>query len=112
MSITSRPIALIGLPGSGKSTVGRLVAGRLGTTWVDLDDRIVSETGVSIAELFDRDGEPAFRRREAEALDVALDSRAGVISCGGGIVMVTSARRRLADECRAVWLEVTPEQAM
>lgn len=111
MSIDTRPIALIGLPGSGKSTVGRLVASRLECGWVDLDERIESEAGASIPELFDRHGEPEFRRREAEALDAVLASRPGVISCGGGIATTPSARRRLADECRAVWLEVTPDQA-
>jgi shikimate kinase len=108
---TSSPIALIGLMGAGKSEVARRLAVRLGGAAIDLDARIEAESGRSISEWFEQGGEPAFRVREREALERALDGAPAVIACGGGIVLDEAARALLATRCRAVWLEVSPAEA-
>jgi shikimate kinase len=107
----SRPIALIGLMGSGKSSVARELGERLGTSVADLDALIESEEGRPIARLFEQEGEPWFRWREGVALDRVLAAGAGVIACGGGIVLAPEHRRRLRDACFTVWLVVAPAEA-
>ena len=79
-------IVLIGMPGCGKTTVGRALAGKLGRTFVDLDEEIVRRAGMSIPEIFAREGEAGFRERES-ALVREFGARTGlVISTGGGVV--------------------------
>ena len=106
-----RPIALVGLMGAGKSVVARMLGEKLGVAVADLDAMLEAEAGCSVAELFERDGEPAFRRRETRLLDQALAAGANVVACGGGIVLSPAARGVLRQRCRTVWLEVTPEEA-
>lgn len=79
-----RHLILVGLPGSGKSTVGHLVAQLLPTDFTDLDDEVVREAGRSIAELFARAGEAAFRRLERAAMERALAGPPRVIAAGAG----------------------------
>jgi shikimate kinase len=97
--------------GAGKSAVARVLGERLGAAVADLDAMLEAEEGCSIAALFERDGEPAFRRREARLLEQALAAGADVVACGGGIVLSPAARGVLRERCRTVWLEVTPEEA-
>jgi shikimate kinase len=78
------PIFLVGFMGSGKTTIGQILARRLGWSFADLDDLIVRRAGVPIREIFSREGEPAFRRREADALREAAAGRRVVIATGGG----------------------------
>lgn len=78
---------LIGPPGSGKSTVGRLLAQRLNTDFRDTDSDVAEHAGKSIAEIFVEDGEPIFRQMEAAAVSKALREHAGVLALGGGAVM-------------------------
>ena len=111
MASSARPIALVGLPGAGKSGVARAIAARLSAVAVDLDAWIEREAGHSIATLFARDGEDAFREREAAALEQALSESAAVIACGGGIVTRAAVRRRLRQRCRVAWLEVSAATA-
>ena len=106
-----RPIALVGLMGAGKSAVARALGERLGAAVADLDAMVEAERGCSVAELFEREGEPAFRRLEGRILDQALAAGAGVIACGGGIVLDPAHRSALAARCRVVWLEVSPAAA-
>ncbi len=105
MSSVSR-IALVGLPGSGKTTVAPLLAARLGWAVVDLDDEIRATSGRSPAEILEGDGEAAFRELEFAALD-AVTNRPGpmVIACGGGLIGVPAARALLLDRCVVVWLD-------
>ncbi len=79
-----RPIVLIGFMATGKTTVGRIMARRLGRTFVDLDRAIEQVAGVSVAEIFRTQGEPAFRRHEAEALERSLGLAGTIVACGGG----------------------------
>jgi shikimate kinase len=107
----SRPIALIGLMGAGKSAVARELGERLGVSVADLDGMIEAVEGCSVAELFERAGEAWFRRREGELLADALASGVRVVACGGGVVLDAERRRLLRERCRVVWLEVSPDEA-
>jgi len=107
----TRPIALIGLMGAGKSAVARVLGERLGVSVADLDGMIEAIEGASVAELFERAGEAWFRRREGELLADALRSGVRVVACGGGVVLDAAQRRLLRERCRVVWLEVPPDEA-
>ncbi|WP_179957010.1 shikimate kinase [Amycolatopsis anabasis] len=87
---------IVGPPGSGKSTVGRLLAERLGVTFRDTDDDIVARAGKSISDIFTTDGEPAFRALEEETIATALAEHDGVLALGGGAVLARGTRERLA----------------
>jgi shikimate kinase len=108
---SARSIALIGLPGSGKSTVGRFLAARLQWPFADVDAAIESEAGLTVAEIFERDGEPAFRRLESEALIRLCAGPASVVACGGGIVLNAGNRELLKRRLHTVWLRVEPGEA-
>jgi shikimate kinase len=91
-----RPIlVLVGPPGAGKSTIGRLVAERLGVVFRDTDDYIETTTGKSIPDIFFDDGEVAFREHERAAVKAALTEHTGVLSLGGGAVLDAGTRERL-----------------
>jgi len=106
-----RPLALVGLMGAGKSAVARVLGERLGVAVADLDAFIEAAEGCPIGQLFEREGEAYFRRREGEVLRQALDVGARVIACGGGVVLDPVHRALLSDRCRVVWLEVSPAEA-
>src|ERR1039458_10313852 len=82
----SRRIVLTGFMGSGKTTVGPLVASRLGWSFVDVDDAIEAEAGTTIAELFARHGEQAFRERERAAIARLAAGDGLVLALGGGAI--------------------------
>jgi shikimate kinase len=93
----TRPVAvLIGPPGAGKTTVGTLLAARLGVPFRDSDDDIEESAGKPIPDIFIQDGEPAFRALEAAAVAAALTSYGGVLALGGGAVLNEQTRARLA----------------
>lgn len=102
-------IVLIGAPGAGKSSVGRLLAARLDTTFVDVDNRIEQVIGKPIAEIFADEGEAYFRGLE-ESATLELIEGDGVVSLGGGAVMNPRIREALAGH-DVVWLEVSISQA-
>jgi shikimate kinase len=108
-------IILIGLPGSGKSTVGRQLARRLSTHFVDSDQLIEQRLGCSIREYFEREGEGAFRDVEQEILqeilsaDTASPGQLQVLSTGGGSVLREANRLLLRGSGRVVYLRATPE---
>ncbi|HEX6196992.1 MAG TPA: shikimate kinase [Jiangellaceae bacterium] len=91
-------VVLVGPPGSGKSTVGRLVADKLGVPFRDTDVDVENRAGKPITEIFVDDGEPAFREMEREAVATALVEHTGVLALGGGAVMDAPTRDRLAGE--------------
>lgn len=106
-----RPLALIGLMGSGKSAVARVLGERWGVSVADLDGMIEAIEGCTVAELFERAGEAWFRRRESELLAEALKSGVRIVACGGGIVLDPVQRALLRERCEVVWLEVEPTEA-
>jgi shikimate kinase len=87
---------VVGPPGSGKSTVGPLLAEALGVAFRDTDDDIVERAGRAISDIFADDGEPAFRALEAQAVATALDEHDGVLSLGGGAPLTPETRALLA----------------
>lgn len=101
----TRAIALIGLPGAGKSTVGPLLAAALGQEFIDVDVVIVQEQGTPIADIFIEKGEPYFRALEEEAT-VRLLNEGGVVALGGGGPMNANIRDTLAEH-DVVLLEVS-----
>ncbi|WP_134773519.1 shikimate kinase [Ornithinimicrobium flavum] len=105
----SRPRAvLVGPPGAGKTTVGGLLAERLGLTLHDTDRAVESATGRSISDIFVQDGEEAFRRLEREEVLRALREETGVVALGGGAVMQEAVARALREEGHTVvFLDVT-----
>ena len=97
--------------GAGKSAVARVLASRLGGAAADLDALVEARAEASVAELFSREGEAGFRRRESQALADAIESGAAVVATGGGVVLDPANRVLLEARCQVVWLEVTPEEA-
>ena len=98
-------IVLVGPMGSGKSTVGRALARRLGVPHIDTDDRVVETAGRSIPEIFESEGEERFRALESAALSSAMAIPA-VISTGGGVVVSEANRTLLMDaDAMVVWLD-------
>lgn len=95
--MSDRPVVLTGFMGSGKTSVGRVLAGTLGWPLVDLDAAIVAKAGRSINDIFARDGEPFFRALESECLEEELRRGKRVIACGGGVV-ISGENRRLMRE--------------
>ena len=85
--MTGRQILLIGMPGSGKTTIGRGLAKSLGVSFYDLDEELVNQEGLSIREIFARQGEEAFRELESAILMTALKGEPSVIATGGGVIM-------------------------
>lgn len=102
-------ISLIGMPGSGKSTVGRQLARRLGLPLFDTDAEIERQAGCPIRELFERDGEGPFRDLEAAMLGRLVDGQRGILSTGGGIVLRPSSRQLLRDRTVCIYLRSNPE---
>ncbi len=101
-------VVLIGLMGSGKSSIGRRLATRLELPLIDLDEYIVKETGLGIPEIFSRHGECEFRRLEHKALSKAIRRRA-VIATGGGVVLSAENRVLLKQHPPVIWLKAEPE---
>ncbi|MBR4205413.1 MAG: shikimate kinase [Clostridia bacterium] len=104
VSLVKRNIALIGMPGAGKSTLGRALARQLGRDFVDLDDEIVKAAGKPIPEIFAEDGEPAFRDLESACLAQISARSSLVIATGGGAVIRAENRRLLRQNSTAVLL--------
>lgn len=103
-------VGLVGLPGSGKSTVGRHLARRLDLPFHDSDHVIEQRIGCSIRDFFSREGEPAFRDVEESVIAELTRSGGGVIATGGGVVMREANRRQLRSAGNVIYLRSTPEE--
>jgi shikimate kinase len=97
-------VILVGFMGAGKSVCGRLLAHRLGRCFVETDDLIVARTGRSIPEIFGEQGETAFRRLEAEAVEALRLKSGEVIATGGGLPCVEGRMEALRELGTVVWL--------
>ena len=100
---------MIGMPGSGKSTIGKAVAKRLGLPFTDCDKAIESRAGVSITRFFERHGEAAFRDLEADVIESLLSDPPSLIATGGGIVLRPANRELLRTRACAVYLRASTE---
>ncbi|MGW3915902.1 shikimate kinase [Streptomyces sp. NPDC005070] len=109
--MTAPRLVLVGPMGVGKSTVGALVAERLGCAYRDTDDDIVAAEGRTIADIFVDEGEPAFRAVEKQAVRVALAEHDGVLALGGGSVLDADTRALLAGH-QVVYLSMEVEEAV
>lgn len=103
-------ISLIGLPGSGKTTVGRQLARRLQLPFLDSDHAIEQRLGCSIREFFEREGEARFRDIEEEVIDALTQVPGRVLSTGGGAVLRAANRRHLRDRGQVIYLKSSPEE--
>lgn len=103
-------LVLVGLPGAGKTTVGRQLARRLNIPFVDSDHAIEQRIGCAIREFFEREGEERFRDLESEMLDELSQNPRGVLSTGGGAVLRPINRERLHARGQVFYLRATPEE--
>ena len=103
-------IACVGLPGSGKSTVGRQLAKRLGRRFMDSDQVIEQRIGCSIREFFEREGESAFRDLEEQVIAEICRDGQGVLSTGGGTVLRLANRQVLRQHATVVYLHSPPDE--
>jgi shikimate kinase len=107
--ILARPIVMVGMMGSGKSSVGRRLASRLVLPFFDSDKEIEQAAGCTIAEFFERYGEEEFRAGERRVISRMLEGPPKVISIGGGAFMNAEIREEILAQGIAVWLKVEPD---
>lgn len=103
-ALTTRTIALVGLMGAGKSTVGRRLASRLGLPFADGDDEIEKAAGMSVSDIFASLGEAEFREGEARVMRRLLEGPPIVLATGGGAMMNADTRALLKQRAHTVWL--------
>jgi shikimate kinase len=103
--VTAPLVVLVGPPGAGKSTVGRLLASRFGTTYRDTDLDVEQTAGMKVADVFFEHGEEHFRDLERVAVAVALTEHEGVLVLGGGAILDSTTRELLRDQ-RVIFLDV------
>lgn len=99
-----RTIALVGLMGVGKSTIGRKLAEALGAPFRDSDEEIEKAAGLTVQEIFDKHGEPEFRRVERRVIERLLSGPPIVLATGGGAYIDPATRALLKERARTVWL--------
>jgi len=103
-------ISLIGLPGSGKTTVGRQLSRRLRVPFLDSDAVVEQQLGCSIREFFEREGEARFRDIEAGVINELTQKEAGVLSTGGGAVLRPQNREHLRARTQVIYLNSSPDE--
>jgi len=106
----SPPLALVGMPGSGKSTVGRHLARQLGWKFVDSDHAIEHAIGGSIRSFFEQQGEAAFRDLEEQTIASLCSQQGTVLATGGGVVLRPPNRDALKQHCQVIYLRSSPEE--
>ena len=111
--VERRRIALLGLRGAGKSTLGAKLAAALGVPFVELDHEVEREAGAGLGEVFAMYGQDAYRRFERRALERVLRTHeSAVIAAGGSLVTDPDTFRLLLDNCRSIWLKAKPDEHM
>jgi shikimate kinase len=103
-------VSLVGLPGCGKSTVGRQLARRLLFPYIDSDQVLEERLGCSIREYFEREGEALFRDAEESVIDELTQSHKGVLSTGGGAVLRAGNREHLHARSKVFYLKSSPDE--
>ncbi len=104
-----KPVVLVGMMGAGKSAVGLALSDILQVQFLDSDEALTEAANMSIAEIFERDGEDFFRARETEVIDRLLTGAPAVVSTGGGAFMSDRNRVLIADKAVTVWLKADLE---
>ena len=99
----SKTLVLVGLMGAGKTAIGSLLAQRLGVSFVDSDEEIIRAANMSIAEIFERDGEGFFRQKESQIIERLLGGAPHVLSTGGGAFLSQKNRDIIAQNGVSVW---------
>jgi len=102
-------IALIGMRGSGKTTLGRLLAESFGLPLIDCDKELESRLGMSISEMFSQFGETGFREKESTCLGDLVQGDRWILACGGGAILREANRNLLRDRGYVIWLDAPPE---
>ncbi len=105
-------VALIGLRGAGKSTLGPLAARKLGLPFHELNDLIAEAAGMSVTEVFALYGQEGYRRLEREALERLTDGPPMILAVAGGLVSEPDTYERLLERFHTIWLKARPEQHM
>nr|WP_154148322.1 shikimate kinase [Roseovarius bejariae] len=100
-----KTVVLVGMMGAGKTAVGRALAAKLHVPFLDSDAEIESAAAMSIAEIFERDGEPFFRDRETQVIDRLLEKERGILSTGGGAFLTERNRKLVSEKGVSVWLK-------
>lgn len=108
--IPSCNIFLVGLMGSGKTTIAKLLSKQRGLEFIDSDHEIVARCGVSIPTIFEIEGEPGFRKREAAVIDDLTQRRGIVLATGGGAVLLPENRANLKNRGTVVYLRCQPQE--
>src|SRR5450631_1257940 len=111
-ALGTRPVVLVGMMGSGKSTIGRRLSARLRLPFLDADIEIEAAAGMSIPDIFEAHGEPHFRDGEARVIARLLDSGPAVIATGGGAFMREETRRRIRLQAVSIWLKADADIIM
>ena len=104
-----KSVVMVGMMGSGKTAVGTQLARLLSVPFIDSDDAIVTAANRSIAEIFERDGEPVFRQKESQIIGRLLEGPSCVLSTGGGAFMSPENREMIAAKGVSVWLRADVE---
>jgi len=102
----------VGFMGAGKSSVGKVLARRLGAEFLDVDERIEDDAGKTVEEIFATEGEQAFRKRERMAIRDAVSVPGRVIATGGGSFLDDDSRKRLSAYAPVVFLDISPAAAL
>ncbi|MEL7461447.1 MAG: shikimate kinase [Pseudomonadota bacterium] len=103
--LLKKTVAMVGMMGAGKTAIGLALSDRLGVAFRDSDEEIVRASNMSIAEIFERDGEAFFRDKETLVIERLLDGPPGVLSTGGGAFLAPANRDMIAAKGVAVWLD-------
>lgn len=109
--VSEKPVFLVGLMGSGKTTVGKRLSSFLGYQFIDIDQALIDRTGVSIAHIFEVEGEEGFRCRETKLLEELSETTRTVVSTGGGIVLRDENIELMRETGHVIYLDV-PEKVL
>ena len=99
-----KTVVMVGMMGAGKTAIGTALARALDVPFLDSDEEIVKAANMSIAEIFERDGEPFFRRKESQVIERLLETERCVLSTGGGAFLSPENRQMISEKGVSVWL--------
>lgn len=107
--LLKKTVVMVGMMGAGKTAVGRAMAAKLGVPFLDSDAEIEAAANLSVPEIFQRDGEAFFRKRETEVIARLLDTERGILSTGGGAFLAAGNRTMISERGVSVWLNADVE---